>query len=114
MGGHACGTFVLDTDGRVVSWNVDGERIGGYKAEEVIGRHFSVFYPPESVTAEYPQSALEQAVSTGFHIDDGWRVRKDGTRYWAHVFTTPQFDANWMLVGFIRVVRDNSAWPSEQ
>lgn len=100
----------LDADGRIISWNSTAEHLKGYKAEEIIGKHFSVFYPPERVTAEYPESKLKRAADTGFDIDDGWRVHKDGHRWWAHVFTTAQYDATHTLLGFISVIRDDRAW----
>lgn len=114
MGRTCYAAFLLDTDGRVVSWNMDAEALKGYEPEEIIGKHFSVLYPPESVTAKYPQSELKQAADTGFHIADGWRICKDGSRCWAHVFTTPQFDADGALVGFIRVIRDDTARLTER
>lgn len=114
MGRPCYAAYLLDTDGRIVSWNADAAHLKGYKAEEIIGQHFSVLYPPETVTAEYPQSELKRAADTGFYIDDGWRVRKDGTRCWSHVFTTPQYDVDGALVGFIRVLRDDSAWATER
>ncbi len=80
----------------------------GYTAREIIGRHVSVFYPPDRVAAGYPQKELDQAAEAGFSVDEGWRVRKNGTRYWAHVVVTAQRDANGALTGFIKVIRNDS------
>ncbi|WP_246868911.1 PAS domain-containing protein [Saccharopolyspora sp. ASAGF58] len=100
--------FALDADGMVTSWNADAERMKGYLPDEIIGRHFSVFYPADLVAAGYPQAELEQAAEASFYVDDGWRVRKDGTQFWAHVVITAQRDAQGVLTGFIKVTRNDS------
>ncbi|MFI7689440.1 PAS domain S-box protein [Nonomuraea sp. NPDC049655] len=98
--------FMLDAQGRIVSWNAGAERIKGYRAEEIIGRHFSVFYPPEDVAAGKPAMELEVAVADGRWEEEGWRVRKDGTRFWASVVITALHDDRGELRGFGKVTRD--------
>src|ERR1700739_2132409 len=77
--------FALDPQGRVATWNPGAERIKGYRADEIIGRHFSVFYPQEDVDRNLPQHELEIVRKEGRYEDEGWRVRKDGSRFWANV-----------------------------
>jgi PAS domain S-box-containing protein len=100
------GIFMLDRGGRISSWNAGAERIKGYAAGEIIGQHFSVFYPPEDVAAGKPARELEIAVDQGRLEDEGWRVRKDGTRFWANVVITALFDKEHRLQGFGKVTRD--------
>ncbi len=99
------GIFALDTEGRVVSWNAGAERISGYAADEVIGRHFSMFYPEET-SGTKPMVELAQATRAGRVEDEDWRVRKDGSRYWANVVITAQRDETGRLRGFSKVTRD--------
>src|SRR5437660_1796798 len=80
--------FLLDPDGRISTWNAGAERIKGYAAAEVIGRHFSLFYPPEAVEQGWPAHELRAARAEGRFEDEGWRVRKDGSRFWANVVVT--------------------------
>src|SRR5687768_11359246 len=96
--------FVLDPTGHVVSWNPGAQRIKGYDASEIIGRHFSVFYPPEDLAK--PALELEGAAATGRFEDEGWRLRKDGTRFWANVVITALRAPEGELVGFAKVTRD--------
>ncbi|MGW5720264.1 PAS domain-containing sensor histidine kinase [Amycolatopsis sp. NPDC003865] len=98
--------FLLDPGGRVASWNAGAERIKGWTAEEIIGRHFSVFYPPEDVAAGKPARGLEVAAAEGRLEDEGWRIRKDGSRFWANVVITALFDEQRRLLGFGEVTRD--------
>jgi len=98
--------FMLDAEGRVASWNSGAQRISGYAAEEVIGRHFSRFYPPEDVERRKPQWELELAASEGRFEEEGGRVRKDGSSYWANVVITAVRDDTGTLLGFAKVVRD--------
>ncbi|MEU5867423.1 PAS domain S-box protein [Nonomuraea sp. NPDC047529] len=98
--------FMLDDQGRIVSWNAGAERIKGYRAEEILGTHFSVFYPPEDVAAGKPAMELEVAVADGRWEEEGWRVRKDGTRFWASVVITALYDDRGELRGFGKVTRD--------
>ncbi|MBA8825928.1 diguanylate cyclase (GGDEF)-like protein/PAS domain S-box-containing protein [Saccharopolyspora lacisalsi] len=98
--------FSLDAEGRVQSWNANAERVEGYSTVDIIGRHFSVFYPSEQIATGYPDWELERAAEVGFYIDEGWRLRKDGSRFLAHVVITVQRTPEGMLSGFIKVVRD--------
>jgi len=100
------GIFMLDPSGRIISWNDGAERIKGYREDEIIGQHFSVFYPPEDIAADKPGRELTQAVADGRLEDEGWRVRKDGTRFWANVVITALFDETGELRGFGKVTRD--------
>jgi len=98
--------FALDPNGYVVSWNPGAQRFKGYTAPEIIGKHFSVFYPPEDLAARKPQIELEIAADVGRLEDEGWRVRKDGTQFWANVVITALRGADGELVGFAKVTRD--------
>jgi PAS domain S-box-containing protein len=98
--------FLLDPEGRIVSWNEGAERIKGYRPGEIIGKHFSVFYLPEDVAAGKPARLLEAACAEGRVEDEGWRLRKDGSRFWGDAVLTPLFDAHGSLVGFAKVTRD--------
>ena len=98
--------FMLDPQGRVVSWNLGGQLTKGYTAEEVIGRHFSIFYPQEQRDARWPEKELELALRNGRLEDEGWRLRKDGSRYWAEVVITPIHDETGRHAGFAKVTRD--------
>jgi PAS domain S-box-containing protein len=100
--------FMLDPDGVVVSWNLGAERIKGYRADEIIGRHFSVFYPPDANAAGWPAKELERAAREGRFEDEGLRLRKDGSTFWANVIITPLRDEAGRLVGFGKVSRDVS------
>ncbi|MEU4745525.1 PAS domain S-box protein [Actinosynnema sp. NPDC023658] len=98
--------FMLDPAGRVVSWNAGAERIKGYSSDDIVGEHFSTFYPPEDLVARKPWRELEVAVDAGRFEDEGWRVRKDGTRFWANVVITALFGESGELRGFAKVTRD--------
>jgi PAS domain S-box-containing protein len=98
--------LMLDREGRVVSWNAGAERIKGYRAEEIVGRHFSRFYPPDDAAQGRPEWELERAVREGQFEDEGWRIRKDGSRFWANVVIRPIRDAHGNVVGFAKVTRD--------
>ncbi|WP_063798025.1 PAS domain S-box protein [Streptomyces sp. 150FB] len=100
------GIFMLDPKGYVSTWNAGAERIKGYRAEDIIGKHFSVFYPPEDIAARKPHLELEAAIADGRLEDEGWRIRKDGTRFWANVVITALFDETGELRGFGKVTRD--------
>src|SRR5436190_6798826 len=80
--------FLLDPTGVVMSWNAGAERIKGYKADEIIGQHFSKFYPPVEIERGKPKYELQVAAKVGRYEDEGWRLRKDGTRFWANVVIT--------------------------
>src|SRR5262245_15298415 len=98
--------FLLDPSGRVASWNQGAERIKGYHAAEILGQHFSCFYPPEDQLQGKPAKLLQIAISEGRVEDEGWRVRKDGTRFWADVVITALWDETGSLRGFTKVTRD--------
>jgi PAS domain S-box-containing protein len=98
--------FMLDASGKVSSWNVGAERIKGYSADEIIGRHFSNFYTPEDRAAKVPDKALETARETGRYEAEGWRVRKDGTRFWASVVIDAIRNPKGEVIGFAKVTRD--------
>jgi PAS domain S-box-containing protein len=98
--------LMLDPDGRIVSWNAGAERIKGYSAEEAIGRHFSIFYTPEAIEQAHPEHELEIARRDGRYEEEGWRVRSDGTRFWASVVITALCDEDGELRGFGKVTRD--------
>jgi len=98
--------FMLDPEGQIISWNVGAERIKGYRAREILGQHFSLFYPPEDVERGKPTRQLEEAAAKGSAEDEGWRVRKDGSRFWANVVITAVRDATGQLRGFAKVTRD--------
>jgi PAS domain S-box-containing protein len=98
--------FMLDAQGRVASWNAGAQRIAGYSAEEMIGQHFSRFYPREDIERRKPEWELEVAGGEGRFEEEGWRVRKDGSVYWANVVITAVRDDTGRLLGFAKVVRD--------
>jgi len=98
--------FQLDRMGYVVSWNAGAARLKGYAAEEIIGKHFSVFYPQEDLNNEKPLHILEQAARHGQSEHEGWRIRKDGSRFWANVVISALHDPNGTLIGFAKLTRD--------
>jgi PAS domain S-box-containing protein len=98
--------LMLDTSGRVTSWNMGAERIKGYRADEIIGRNFSCFYLQEDVNQHKPGMMLQAAATLGRFADEGWRVRKDGSRFWANVVVTAMRDADDKLIGFSKITRD--------
>jgi PAS domain S-box-containing protein len=98
--------FTLDPRGRVSSWNEGAFRLKGYTADEIIGRHFSVFYPQEDIRRGKPQMELEVATREGRIEDEGWRLRKDGSRFWANVIITAIRDSAGEIIGFSKVTRD--------
>jgi PAS domain S-box-containing protein len=99
--------FLLDPEGRVSSWNAGAERIKGYTEDEILGKHFSIFYPSEPVAARKPQQELKIAIKEGRYEEEGWRIRKDGSRFWASVTITPLY-RDGVLQGFAKVTRDLS------
>ena len=100
--------YMLDPDGRVTNWNAGAERIKGYSPEEIVGEHFSRFYTPEDLDAGAPKKALETARETGRYEAEGWRVRKDGERFWASVVVDRINDEEGQLIGFAKITRDMS------
>ena len=100
--------FLLDPDGRVATWNLGAQRIKGYQASEIIGKHFSIFYPEEDLRSEKPKMELEVATAVGRFEDEGWRLRKDGSRFWANVIITALRDSSGNLRGFSKITRDTT------
>ena len=100
--------FLLDANGRVLTWNAGAERINGYKAVEIVGRHFSTFYPKDAIESGWPEHELQVAIAEGRYQEEGWRVRKDGSRFWSHVTITALRDAAGNLRGFAKLTRDLS------
>jgi PAS domain S-box-containing protein len=98
--------FMLDPQGRVVTWNAGAERIKGYRAEEIIGQHFSRFYPQDAIGRGWPPEELRRAEAEGRFEDEGWRLRKDGSRFWANVVITALHDDAGRLQGYSKVTRD--------
>jgi two-component system CheB/CheR fusion protein len=98
--------FMLDPEGRVISWNRGAEQIKGYKSSEILGKHFSIFYQESAVRSHLPDRNLERAVQEGRSEDEGWRLRKDGAAFWASVVITALRDPAGKLLGFTKVVRD--------
>jgi PAS domain S-box-containing protein len=100
--------FMLDPDGRIASWNAGAQRSKGYAADEIIGQHFRVFYPPDQQAARHPEHELDLATRDGRYEEEGWRVRKDGSQFWASVTITAMRDESGELVGFAKVTRDTT------
>jgi len=98
--------YLLDEDGCVASWNRGAQRFKGYTADEIIGRHFSIFYTPEDRAVNLPARALKAAAEEGRFEQEGWRVRKDGTRFWTSVVINPVRDDDGVLIGYAKVTRD--------
>jgi PAS domain S-box-containing protein len=98
--------FSLTPDGHVASWNLGAERIKGYRADEIIGRHFSCFYPEEDIRNGKPEQELRIATSEGRVADEGWRVRKDGSKFWASAVITPLSEGAGRMLGFSKITRD--------
>jgi PAS domain S-box-containing protein len=105
---HDYAIFMLDPQGHVSSWNTGAERIKGYKADEIIGKHFSCFYPKEAVAKGWPAYELTMATNQGHFEDVGWRVRKDGSQFWANVVISALRDEGGTLRGFSKITRDLS------
>jgi PAS domain S-box-containing protein len=106
QGVHDYAIYMLDTDGRVTNWNSGAETIKGYSADEIVGQHFSRFYTDEDKARGEPQFALETALREGKYEREGWRVRKDGTPFWASVVLDPIFDESGKHIGFAKITRD--------
>ena len=99
--------FLLDPEGRVSSWNAGAEHIKGYSIDDILGQHFSVFYPRDAIVARKPHEELNIAIREGRFEEEGWRIRKDGSRFWASVTITPLY-RDGVLQGFAKVTRDLS------
>ncbi len=100
--------YTLDLDGRITSWDPGGEHIKGYSSNEILGRSFAQFYTPEDQAAGKPSKALATARASGRYEEQGWRVRKNGTRFWASVIIEPMLDEDGQLIGFTKITRDIS------
>jgi formate hydrogenlyase transcriptional activator len=98
--------YMLDRDGHIVTWNVGGERIHGYTQDEILGKHFSRFFQQKDIDEQHPQAMMRQAMERGRHEEEGWRVRKDGTRFWAESVITVIRDAGGEVTGFAKITRD--------
>src|SRR6185436_2456636 len=98
--------IMLDAQGKVMTWNSGAEHLKGYRADEVLGTHFSRFYTPEDVRAGRPDRELHTAAAHGKVEDEGWRVRKDGSKFWANAILTALRDRNGQLIGYSKVARD--------
>jgi len=98
--------FILDPEGYIRTWNSGARRMKGYRAEEIIGEHFSRFYPREAVESGWPQYELQQAAKVGRFEDEGWRIRKDGSKFWANVVITALRSGSGHLEGFAKITRD--------
>jgi PAS domain S-box-containing protein len=98
--------FMLDPGGHIATWNEGARRIKGYTSAEILDQHFSIFYTPEDVSSGHPAQELVEAQRDGRYEEEGWRVRKDGSRFWANVLITPLRDASGELRGFAKVTRD--------
>ncbi|MGV2837018.1 PAS domain S-box protein, partial [Pseudomonas shirazensis] len=98
--------YMLDPSGHVVSWNAGAERIKGYKAAEIIGQHFSVFFTPEDCAQDRPEQILREALDNGVAQDEGWRVRQDGTQFWALAALDVVRDEQGQIIGLAKVTRD--------
>jgi len=100
------GIFMLDPEGRIISWNSGAQKLQGWRRDEILGRHFSTFYPPDAVASGWPQEELRLARQRGRFEDEGWRVRKDGSRFWANVIITALYGPMGELTGFAKITRD--------
>jgi PAS domain S-box-containing protein len=103
---HDYAIFMLDPGGIVVTWNTGGQRLTGFTPDEIIGRHYSVFYTPDAISCGWPEYELDTAARDGRFEDEGWRVRKDGTRFWANLVITALRWQDGSLRGFAKIARD--------
>jgi len=100
------GIFLLDPEGHIISWNSGAQKLKGWRREEILGQHFSTFYPPDAVASGWPQEELRLAKARGRFEDEGWRLRKDGSRFWANVVITALYGPMGELTGFAKITRD--------
>ncbi len=98
--------FILDQEGKIISWNQGAGIIEGYSSGEILGKHFSIFYPDEEINKKKPEHNLNVAVQTGSYKEEGWRLKKDGSLYWANVLITGLQDKEGNVYGFLKVIRD--------
>ncbi|HYH42440.1 MAG TPA: PAS domain S-box protein [Burkholderiales bacterium] len=106
--------FLLDPEGRIMSWNAGARAIKQYAGHEVMGKHFSVFYTPADIARNWPAQELQRAMADGKFEDEGWRVRKDGSRFWANVVITALRDARGTLLAFSKITRDLTARKAQE
>ncbi len=102
------GIFMLNPNGEIITWNQGAQKLKGYTADEIIGQHFSVFYTQDAIESNYPQYELQEAIKSGRFEDEGWRVKRDGSTFWANVIITPMYNSDQELVGFSKITRDLS------
>jgi PAS domain S-box-containing protein len=100
------GIFMLDPEGHVMSWNSGAAKLKGWERDEIVGQHFSIFYPKEVAASGWPEEELRRAKQLGRFEDEGWRMRKDGSRFWANVIITALYDRTGELTGFAKITRD--------
>jgi PAS domain S-box-containing protein len=100
------GIFMLDPEGHIMSWNSGAQKLKGWRRDEILGQHFSIFYPPDAVASGWPQEELRLAKARGRFEDEGWRLRKDGSRFWANVVITALYGPMGELSGFAKITRD--------
>lgn len=98
--------FLLDDNGKILTWNAGAERFNGYSASEIIGKHFSIFYPEELVLRKHPEDELRTARERGHYEEEGWRVKKDGSEFWSRITITSIYNENGELTGFVKVTQD--------
>ena len=98
--------FMLNPQGIIVSWNEGAKRIKGYTANEIIGKHFSIFYTQEDLDDKKPERELKIAIATGKYEEEGWRVRKDGSLFWVNVIITTVYNEKGEHIGFSKITRD--------
>ncbi|HET7897356.1 MAG TPA: PAS domain S-box protein, partial [Flavisolibacter sp.] len=98
--------FMLDTTGHIVSWNDGAKRLKGYSANEIIGKHFSIFYTAEDLETKKPERELKIAIATGKYEEEGWRIKKNGSLFWANIVITALFNQHNQHIGFSKVTRD--------
>src|ERR1700733_737972 len=98
--------YMLDLHGRVMTWNSGAERNKGYASSEILGRHFSCFFLPEEIAAGVPDQMLEETRADGYFKGEGWRIRKDGSRFWSSVVISTMHDGQGQLIGYAKVTRD--------
>ncbi|HLU91308.1 MAG TPA: PAS domain-containing protein [Pedomonas sp.] len=106
--------YMLDLNGRIVSWNSGAARIKGYREDEILGKHYELFFAPEDRKVGTPDFALANALRNGRHEAEGWRLRKDGTRFWASVVIDAIRGEDGQYVGFAKVTRDMTAHRNAQ
>ncbi len=100
--------LLLDTEGNIIDWNKGAEKIKGYKAKEIIGKNFNTFYTEEDKAKKLPEKLIKEAKTSGKAINEGWRVKKDGTCFWGSILITAIHDEDKKVIGFSKITRDLS------